>query len=122
MKEPLLKDKSNEPAADRFGLPGWWPAETNRGMNRSWWIAMMIPPFAGVIILLASDEGFWALLPLAVGIALLMTYRKVMAGERLLDEVERELELEEPATHDREEREQYPGALSVFDADEDPNR
>jgi hypothetical protein len=82
----------------------------------------MIPPFAGVIILLASGEWFWALLPLAMGIALVMTYRKVAAEERLLDEVERKVELEERATHDREEREQYLEALSMPDADEDRNR
>ena len=50
-----------------------------------------------------------------------MTYRQVMAGERLLDEVERKLELEELATHDREEREQYPRELSAR-RDEDTNR
>jgi hypothetical protein len=122
LKEPLLRNTSNEPAADRFELPSWWPAETDRGMNRSWWITIMIPPFAGVIILLASGERFWALLPLAVGIALVMTYRRGMAAERLLDEVERKLELDDAAAHDREERDQYPETLSVLDADEDPNR
>ena len=122
MKEPLLKDKSNEPAADRFGLPSWWPAETDRGMNRSWWITKMVVPFVGVIILLAEGYWFWALLPLALGIVIVMTYRKVLAGERLLDEVDRQLELEERATHDREEREQYLESLSVLDAGEDPNR
>ena len=50
-----------------------------------------------------------------------MTYRQVRAAERLLDEVERS-ELDEPATHGREGREQYPGVPSVLDADEDPNR
>jgi hypothetical protein len=115
----VFNDKSKKPTSNRFGAPSWWPAETDRGMNRGWWITMMIPPFAGVIVLLASGEWFWALLPLAVGIALAMAYRRVRAGERLLDEVERKLELEEPAV---DEREQYPEALAVLDAEEDTNR
>jgi hypothetical protein len=105
LKAPLLNDEPNEPTPDRFRLPGWWPAETDRGMNRSWWIIMMIPPFAGVIILLVSGEWFWALLPLAIGIALVVTYRKVTAAERLLDEAERKLGSGDPAAADREERE-----------------
>lgn len=82
----------------------------------------MIAPFAGVIIELASGEWLGALLPLAIGIALVVTYRKVVAGERLLDEVERKIELEESAVHDREERKQYIESLSVLDTGEDTHR
>ena len=122
MKTPLLNDTPDEPTPDRFRLPSWWPAKTDRGINRSWWICILIVPFAAVIIELASGEWLGALLPLALGIVFVMTYRRVRAGERLLDEVEREDELDERAARDREEQEQYIESLSLLDADEDAGR
>jgi hypothetical protein len=119
VKTPLLNDKPDEPTPNRFRLPSWWPAETDRGMNRSWWICIMTVPFAGVIIELASGEWLGALAPLAIGLAMVAIYRKVGAGERLLDEVERKDALDERARHDREERELYLESLSALDVDED---
>ena len=121
MKTPLLNDTPDEPTPDRFRLPSWWPAKTDRGVNRSWWICILILPFAGVIIELASGEWLGALAPLAIGIAMVAIYSKVRTGERLLDEVERGAALEERATHDREERERYLDSLSVLGTDENPD-
>ena len=81
----------------------------------------MIAPFAAIIIELASGEWLGALIPLAIGIFLVVTYRKVAAGERLIDEVQRKIKLEESAAHDHKEHEQYLESLSVLDADEDPH-
>ncbi|HVH95232.1 MAG TPA: hypothetical protein VM688_09965 [Nocardioidaceae bacterium] len=59
----------------------------------------------GAVILLASAEWFWGLLLLAVAIFLLMAYRRLWAVGRVLDEVERQLRLEEPAANDRDPNE-----------------
>lgn len=74
------------------------------------------------VILLASDQWLWGGFLVAAAVLLAMPYRQLAAAERLLDETERKLALEEPAADDSEEREQYLESLSRLDADEDQNR
>jgi len=56
--------------------------------------------FIAAILLLAWGEWLSAVFPLALGIFLLVAIRRLRAAERMLDEVERQLRLEEPAAHD----------------------
>jgi hypothetical protein len=82
LKTPVLSDKPNEPPADRFRLPGWWPHSTPDGPSRSYYIWWAAANLIVAVILFASGEWLWALLPLAAGTLLTI----VVSGgvERLL--------------------------------------
>jgi hypothetical protein len=99
LKTSLLNNKPNEPTPDGFRLPSWWPDATDRGRrNQLWWIT--VTTFISAVILLASGQWFWGPFLLAVGIFLLVANRRLRAAERLLDEAERQLRLEEPPASD----------------------
>jgi hypothetical protein len=69
-------------------------------MNQVWWVT--VTTFIAAVILLASGQWLSALFPLALGIFLLVVIRRLRAAERMLDEAERQLRLEEPAANDHD--------------------
>lgn len=106
MKTPLLKDKPNGPTPDRLRLPDWWPgAATDRGRRNQLRLAI-VTTFIGAAVILAEDHWLWGwfsgLFLLALGIFLMVIDRRVRAAERMLDEAERRLRWDEPATDDRD--------------------
>lgn len=76
-------------------------------MNQVWWVTVTM--FIAAVMLLAWGQWLSALFPLALGIFLLVVIRRLRAAERMLDEAERRLRLDEPAANDH-------------DANEDMNR
>jgi hypothetical protein len=69
-------------------------------MNQFWWVTVTM--FGVAVMLLAWGQWLSALFPLALGIFFLVLIRRLRAAERVLDEAERQLRLDEPPAHDRE--------------------
>jgi hypothetical protein len=121
LKTPLLKEKPNDPTPDSFRLPSWWPGSRD-GSVRSLLIMFIATFLICAVIFLASGQWLWGGFLVAAAVLMAMPYRQIAAAERLLDETERKLALEEPAADDSEEREQFLASLPMLDADEDQRR